>query len=429
MTKIAFFTLGCKVNQYETEVMLEQFENKNYDIVKNSDFADIYIINTCTVTHLSDKKSRQMIRKAKKLNENALVVAVGCYAQISPGVLSGMKEVDLILGNIDKNKIIDIIESHEKIKNRVLVYDIYHINEYEKMEIHDVMDRTRAFVKIQDGCNQYCSYCIIPYARGKIRSRDKESIYREIENLAKKGYKEIVFTGIHIASYGVDNNDIKLFELAEYVHNIKGIERIRIGSLEQNIIDDKFLNIAPKLDKLCKHFHLSLQSGSDSVLKRMNRNYTSDEYLDKINMIRKIFPKASITTDIIVGFPGETDDEFKETLEFVKTVKFSDVHVFKFSKREGTKAAVMQDQIEGMIKSERSEKLINLVNGFRFKFYQQFINEKIDVLFETKQGEFLIGHTNEYIKVKVKTDKELLNEICKVELIESKFDYMIGKLI
>lgn len=429
MTKIAFFTLGCKVNQYETEAMLEQFKNKNYEIVKNSDFADIYIINTCTVTHLSDKKSRQMIRRAKKLNENALVVAVGCYAQISPGALSEMKEVDLILGNINKNKIIDIIESHDKIKNRVLVYDIYEIDEYEKMEIHEVMEKTRAFVKIQDGCNQYCSYCIIPYARGKIRSRDKESIYREVENLAKKRYKEIVFTGIHIASYGVDNNDIGLFELAEYVHNIVGIKRIRIGSLEQKIIDDKFLTIAPKLDKLCKHFHLSLQSGSDTVLQRMNRNYTSDEYLDKINIIRKILPKASITTDIIVGFPGETEEEFKETMEFVKTVKFSDVHVFKFSKREGTKAAVMQDQIEAKIKSKRSEELINLVNGFRFEFYQQFINEKSDVLFETKEGEFFVGHTNEYIKVKVKTDEELLNEICKVELIESKFDHMIGILI
>ncbi len=424
MLKVAFHTLGCKVNQYDTESMIGQFSKRNYDIVDFHDKADIYIINTCTVTHLSDRKSRQMLRKAKRTNPDALVAAVGCYAQISPEIIAEIEEVDLILGNIDKNKIVDIIEDHEQIKSRLHVYDIYELKEYEEMKIFEVHDKTRAFIKIQDGCNQYCSYCIIPYARGTVRSRDKDSIYQEVEGLAANGYKEIVLTGIHIASYGLDLNDLRLFELIEYIHDIKGIERIRLGSLEQHIIDESFMRLAPRLKKLCPHFHLSLQSGSDSVLKRMNRKYSTDEFFEKVEMIRQIFPKASLTTDIIVGFPGETEDEFAKTVEFVNKVAFSDVHVFKFSIRKGTKAAVMDDQVDEKIKNDRSEMLIELVHGLKNDYYKQFIETYDDILFETNHGNSWIGHNSHYLKVELESDQNFMNQIVKVKLIRVSNDLM-----
>ena len=424
MLKVAFHTLGCKVNQYETESMIGQFSRRNYTIVDFHDKADIYIINTCTVTHLSDRKSRQMLRKAKRTNPDALVAAVGCYAQISPEVIAEIKKVDLILGNIDKNKIVDIIEDQEQIKSRLHVYDIYELKEYEEMKIFEVHDKTRAFIKIQDGCNQYCSYCIIPYARGTVRSRDKDSIYEEVQGLATNGYKEIVLTGIHIASYGLDLNDLSLFELIEYIHDIKGIERIRLGSLEQHIIDESFMKLAPSLKKLCPHFHLSLQSGSDSVLKRMNRKYSTQEYYEKVEMIRLIFPKASITTDIIVGFPGETEEEFAQTVEFVNKVAFSDVHVFKFSIRKGTKAAVMENQIDEKIKHQRSEKLIELVHGLKNDYYEQFIGTYDEVLFETKHDSVWIGHNSHYLKVELKSDQNFMNQIVKVRLTKLSNDLM-----
>ena len=365
MLKVAFHTLGCKVNQYETESMMGQFQNKGYDIVDFSEIADIYIINTCTVTHLSDRKSRQMLRKAKRTNPESLVVAVGCYAQIAPEAIKSIESLDLILGNIDKSKIVEIVEDREEIKHRLHIGNIYQIDEYEEMRVFDVHETTRAFIKIQDGCNQYCSYCIIPYARGKVRSRRKEHIYEEVAYLAQKGYQEIVLTGIHIGSYGTDLGDISLFELVRYLHDIEGIKRIRLGSLEQEIIDERFESIVPEITKLCPHFHLSLQSGSDGILKRMNRRYTAEEYAGRVRLIRKWYPEASITTDIIVGFPGETDQLFEETLSFVREMAFSDVHVFKYSKREGTRAAEMTDQIDETVKSERSIILIREVERLR----------------------------------------------------------------
>ncbi|MEA3422263.1 MAG: tRNA (N(6)-L-threonylcarbamoyladenosine(37)-C(2))-methylthiotransferase MtaB [Bacillota bacterium] len=429
MIRVAFHTLGCKVNQYETEAMIEQFIKNGYEIVNFKEHSDIYIVNTCTVTSLSDKKSRQMIRRGKRINPDALVVAVGCYAQIAPEELAKIEDIDIIIGNIDKNKIVEIVQEHPKLKDRLHVYDIYGLKVYEEMSVDNVYDKIRAFIKIQDGCNQYCSYCIIPYARGNIRSRDKDNVYREVKKLADKGYKEVVLTGIHIASYGKDIKDIGLFDLIEYIHDIDGIERIRIGSLEQNIIDEKFIAIANDIPKLCPHFHLSLQSGSTTVLKRMNRKYTADEFKDKTKIIRKIFPKASITTDIIVGFPGETETEFKETLDFVNEIEFSDVHVFKYSKREGTKAAVMDNQVDKNIKQKRSEILIHETEEIRNKYHKQFINKKIKVLFEMKNDEFWIGHTSEYIKVKTKSEDDLTNEIKIVNLVDIQDEYMIGNII
>ncbi|MCK5763243.1 MAG: MiaB/RimO family radical SAM methylthiotransferase, partial [Clostridiales bacterium] len=309
------------------------------------------------------------------------------------------------------------------------VYDIYGLKAYEEMSLNSVYDKIRAFIKIQDGCNQYCSYCIIPYARGNIRSRDKDNIYREVKNLADKGYKEVVLTGIHIASYGKDINDIGLFDLIDYIHDIDGIERIRVGSLEQNIIDEKFIEIANDIPKLCPHFHLSLQSGSTTVLKRMNRKYTADEYKNKTRIIREIFPEASITTDIIVGFPGETEIEFQETLNFVNEIKFSDVHVFKYSKREGTKAAVMDNQVDESIKQKRSEILIDITKKISRMYHERFLNKEIEVLFEMKNYEFWIGHTSEYIKVKAKSKNDLTNEIKIVNLVDIQDEYMIGNII
>ncbi len=429
MIKVAFHTLGCKVNQYETEAMIEQFIKNGYEIVGFKEHADIYIVNTCTVTSLSDKKSRQMIRRGKRINPDAFVVAVGCYAQIAPQELEKIEDIDIIIGNIDKNKIVEIIQEHPKLKDRLHVYDIYGLKAYEEMSVDNVYDKIRAFIKIQDGCNQYCSYCIIPYARGNIRSRDKDNIYREVKNLADKGYKEVVLTGIHIASYGKDINDIGLFDLIDYIHDIDGIERIRVGSLEQNIIDEKFIAIANDIPKLCPHFHLSLQSGSTTVLKRMNRKYTADEFKDKTKIIREIFPKASITTDIIVGFPGETEIEFQETLNFVNEIEFSDVHVFKYSKREGTKAAVMDNQVDESIKQKRSEILIRETEEIKSRYYKQFMNKEIKVLFEMKNDEFWIGHTSEYIKVKAKSENDLTNEIKIVNLVDIQDEYMIGNII
>jgi threonylcarbamoyladenosine tRNA methylthiotransferase MtaB len=428
MLKVAFHTLGCKVNQYETESMMGQFQKKGYDIVDFHDTADIYVINTCTVTHLSDRKSRQMLRRAKRTNPEALVVAVGCYAQIAPEVLQSITEVDLILGNIDKNKVVEIVEDREEIKHRLHIGDIYKIEDYEEMRVYDVHETTRAFIKIQDGCNQYCSYCIIPYARGKVRSRHKEQIYEEVVYLAGKGYQEIVLTGIHIGSYGTDLEDISLFELVRYLHDIPGIKRIRLGSLEQEIINDLFEEIVPDIGKLCPHFHLSLQSGSDEILKKMNRKYSTTEYSDRVRRIRRWFPDASITTDIIVGFPGETDELFSETLEFVQSMAFSDVHVFKYSKREGTPAASMMDQIDERVKTERSIQLIKEVEKLRRKYFDKHIDEVHDILFENHHGTEWYGHATNYMKVTVESLEDLSNQILPIRLIDVKNDHIIGCL-
>ncbi|MBN2261139.1 MAG: tRNA (N(6)-L-threonylcarbamoyladenosine(37)-C(2))-methylthiotransferase MtaB [Clostridiales bacterium] len=430
MSKVAFHTLGCKVNQYETEAMMDQFSKKGYEIVDFKEKSDIYIVNTCTVTHLSDRKSRQIIRRCKRLNPQALVVAAGCYAQIAPLELKKIEDLDLIVGNIDKNKMVELVENHPTVKNRLQVYDIYTLKKYEEMSVDDIHDKVRAFIKIQDGCNQYCSYCIIPYARGNIRSRDKKNIIDEVSLLASKGYQEIVLTGIHIASYGKEKNDIGLFELMAELQHIPGVERIRIGSLEQNIIGENFNGAVSVVPKLCPHFHLSLQSGSSSVLRRMNRKYDADEYFEKVKIIRNYFPDASITTDIIVGFPGETDEEFNETLSFVKKVQFSDVHVFKYSKRKGTKAAEMDGQVDEEIKNTRSEILIAETRKSRHSYFNKFIGKEVDVLFESHDKGKWWGHTVEYIKVEIDYtgEMDLTNKIISVYLIDLSDNFMIGKL-
>lgn len=432
MKTVAFHTLGCKVNQYETEAMEELFEDKGYSIVKSEDLADIYVINTCTVTNLSDRKSRQFIRKAKKINEDSVIAVVGCYSQVSPGEVAGIQGVDVIIGTSERNKIVELCE-RAKENNEVIniVRSIKNDNEFEKIDVNDIKSKTRAYLKIQDGCNQYCTYCIIPYARGPIRSRHLEDIIGETEKLAKAGFKEIILTGIHVASYGKDLDKITLQEVLKNIGKIEGIERIRLSSLEPNLIDEDFMSTLTGIGKICDHFHLSLQSGSNTVLKRMNRKYTREEYKEKIDIIRKYMPNAGITTDIIVGFPGETDEDFEDTLEFVKQVHFSKIHVFKYSKREGTPAASYADQIDGLIKNKRSEILIDLGDRLTREFNNSFINSNISVLYEetSKVDERAFeGYTSNYIRVRGRS-KAIDNPIGNVyntKIIDANEEFLLG---
>ncbi len=341
---VAFCTLGCKVNQYETNAMIEKFLQKGYEIKEFNEKADIYIINTCTVTNMADRKSRQMLRRVKELNPEALVVACGCYAQVAKDELSKIEEIDLVYGTNEKNKIVEYIEEFEKGESpKQIVTDVMYQNEFLDFGTTDYTEKTRAVIKVQDGCDRFCSYCIIPYARGHIRSRSVQSVVKEVEEIAKKGIKEVVITGIHVASYGKDlKENITLIDLLEAIHPIKEIKRIRLGSLEPTLITEEFIERLKKLEKICDHFHLSLQSGCDATLKRMNRRYTTEEFKQAVNLLRKAYPQVSLTTDIIVGFPGETKEEFEETYSFLKEIKFYQMHIFKYSQRKGTKAAVMR---------------------------------------------------------------------------------------
>ena len=432
MKKVIFHTLGCKVNQYETEAMEELFEKNEYAIVSEDEIADIYVINTCTVTNLSDRKSRQIIRRAKKKNKDSIVVVVGCYSQVSPDEVAGIEGVDVVIGTTDRNRIVELCEEVKKDRQQInIVRSVKTETEFETINIDTIKGKTRAYMKIQDGCNQYCTYCIIPYARGPIRSRELKNIINETEKLAEAGFKEIVFTGIHIASYGKDIKDIQLIQVLEEVAKVEGIERIRFSSIEPTIINDEFMKKLVSIGKICDHFHLSLQSGSDSVLKRMNRNYTTREYKDIVDVIRKYMPDAGITTDIIVGFPGESDDEFKETLEFVREIEFSRIHVFKYSPREGTPAAKYSDQINGNIKNQRSEKLISLGENLMIEFNSKFIDKSLSVLFEEKSREedLIEGYTTNYIRVKSKSDEEYIGNIEDVNILLSKEDYLIGDIL
>lgn len=432
MNTVAFHTLGCKVNQYETEAMEELFENKGYSIVNSEDLADVYVINTCTVTNLSDRKSRQFIRKAKKLNEDSIIAVVGCYSQVSPGEVAGIHGVDVIIGTSERNKIVELCEQAKE-NNEVIniVRNIKNDNEFEKIDVNDIKSKTRAYLKIQDGCNQYCTYCIIPYARGPIRSRHLEDIVFETEKLAKAGFKEIILTGIHVASYGKDLDKTTLQEVLKCIGNIEGIERIRLSSLEPNLIDEDFMTTLMGIGKICDHFHLSLQSGSNTVLKRMNRKYTKEEYKEKVDIIRKYMPNAGITTDIIVGFPGETDQEFQDTLDFVKLIHFSKIHVFKYSKREGTPAATYADQIDGLIKNKRSEILIDLGDKLTREFNNSFINSKVSVLYEetSKVDERAFeGYTTNYIRVRGrgKTIDKPIGNLYNTKIIDANEEFLLG---
>lgn len=421
--KVALHNLGCKVNAYETEAMGEMLSNNGYDIVPFEEGADIYIINTCTVTNIADRKSRQMLHKAKKMNKNAIVVAVGCYAQASASELEKDEAIDLIVGNDMKKDIVAIIENYTN-KAVIDINDTKVKREFEELNIESMEEHTRAYIKIQDGCNQFCTYCIIPYARGRVRSRKLENIVTEVNRLTKKGYKEIVLTGIHLSSYGVDVKDenISLIDVIREIGKNKNVKRIRLGSLEPRIITEEFMYELSKIDAFCPHFHLSLQSGCDETLERMNRRYTSGEYLEGCNLIRKYYSNAAITTDVIVGFPGETAEEFDKCKDFLETVNFAQMHIFKYSKRQGTKAAVMDNQVKDEIKAERSDVFLELNEKMHKSYLSGFIGETVDVLFEEKiklnDKEYFLGYTKEYVKVAVVTDENIENEIISVKLKE-----------
>ena len=433
---VSFYTLGCKVNQYETNAMEQQFIKNNYEIVENTQKADIYVINTCTVTNMAERKSRQMLRRVKEINPSAVLVVCGCYAQVAKNELEQIQEINIILGINEKNEIVQIVEKYmeemseqDKRSQEAEIDDVSKQKEF--LDFGDVTytEKNRAVVKVQDGCNMFCSYCIIPYARGRIRSRKIESVVSEIEKIAKEKIKEVVITGIHVASYGKDfdnentSKKIRLIDLLEAINKIDGIDRIRLSSLEPTIVDEEFATRLSKLDKICDHFHLSLQSGCDETLKRMNRKYTTQIYRDAVATLRKYYPEASFTTDVIVGFPDETDEEFAKTYEFLKEIDFYRLHVFKYSPRRGTVAEKMPNQIDGNKKEERSNKLIELSNSMENKHNQSYIGKTVKVLFEEFEDGFFKGHTTNYMMVKVAGEEEqsdkFVNKILDVKIKEN----------
>lgn len=424
MRKAALHNLGCKVNSYETEAMTQLLKKAGYEIVSFQDQADVYIINTCSVTNMADRKSRQMLHKAKKQNPNAVVVATGCYVQTATEKVAQDLSIDLVVGNNRKKDIVEILneyyaekEAGEQVKEEYVI-DINHTDEYEDLEISTVTEHTRAHLKIQDGCNNFCSYCIIPYARGRIRSRTMESIKAELERLSASGFKEIVLTGINLSCY--DDNGKKLIDVIEMADNVNGIERIRLGSLDPEVVTEDFVERLGKVKKICPHFHFSLQSGCDKTLKAMNRHYTSDEYYEKCQLIRKYIDNPAFTTDVIVGFPGETEEDYISSREFVKRVKFAELHVFKYSKRDGTVAAKMPNQIDEKIKTLRSEDLIKTGEELTKEFRQAKIGQDTTVLFEEKilldNKEYWVGHTVDYIKIAVPEKENLEGQIRKVNV-------------
>ena len=417
MKKAALHNLGCKVNAYETEAMQHLLEEAGYEIVPFTQKADVYVINTCSVTNMADRKSRQMLHKAKKNNPDSIVVATGCYVQTSEKEVLNDLSVDIVIGNDRKHDLVRLLEEYSLDSVNDTVDDINDgKHDFEELFIDQTKEHTRAFIKVQDGCNQFCSYCIIPYARGRVRSRRFENVIAEVERLAANGFKEVVLTGIHLSSYGVDFEEATgLLELIQAVNAVKGIERIRLGSLEPKIVTEHFASELSKLDKICPHFHLSLQSGCDATLKRMNRKYTTKEYERGCELLRKYFVHPAITTDVIVGFPSETEEEFEQTKAYLEHIHFYEMHIFKYSKRKGTRAAVMPDQIDEQIKAARSEKLIALGHDMSKEFRKFYIGKNEEVLFEEKtvigDKEYFVGYTKEYVKVAKKTDENLENQI------------------
>ena len=417
MKKAALHNLGCKVNAYETEAMQHLLEEAGYEIVPFTQKADVYVINTCSVTNMADRKSRQMLHKAKKNNPDSIVVAAGCYVQTSEKEVLNDLSVDIVIGNDRKHDLVRLLEEYSLDSVNDTVDDINDgKHDFEELFIDQTKEHTRAFIKVQDGCNQFCSYCIIPYARGRVRSRRCENVIAEVERLAANGFKEVVLTGIHLSSYGVDFEEATgLLELIQAVNAVKGIERIRLGSLEPKIVTEHFASELSKLDKICPHFHLSLQSGCDATLKRMNRKYTTKEYERGCELLRKYFVHPAITTDVIVGFPGETEEEFEQTKAYLEHIHFYEMHIFKYSKRKGTRAAVMPDQIDEQIKAARSEKLIALGHDMSKEFRKFYIGKNEEVLFEEKtvigDKEYFVGYTKEYVKVAKETAENLENQI------------------
>lgn len=437
MKKFAIHTLGCKVNQYESEAVSDLLIENGYREVDFKEKADVYIINTCTVTGMSARKSRQMIRKAKMLNKNAVLIVMGCYSQTAPEEIDKIPGVDLIIGTKYRNRIVEYLNQVEKSKNKVnTVENIMDEKEFEDLRIKGDSKRTRAYIKIQDGCTQFCTYCIIPYARGPVRSREPKKIVEEVTNLANNGFKEIILTGIHVASYGKDLMNASLMDILESINKIEGIERIRLSSLEPRLVTQKFVKAIKNLDKICPHFHLSLQSGCDDTLKRMNRKYTTQEYKAIVCNLRNNITDVSITTDIMVGFPGETDLEFDATYKYVKEISFSKMHVFKYSPRKGTPAYFFPNQVSGKVKEIRSTKLLQLSQYFALEFHRKFVGKSLPVLFEEEKTaseclgytKYLEGLTPNYIRVFCEGNTNLLGEIRNVQITKAKTDCLIGSI-
>ena len=432
--KVALHNLGCKVNAYEVEAMQQLLENAGYEIVPFGEGADVYVINTCTVTNIADRKSRQMLHKAKKMNPDAIVVATGCYAQADTERLKEDLSVDLILGNNQKRQIVEALEEYEKEHaKQVQVIEINHTKEYEELSIASTAEHVRAYIKVQDGCNQFCTYCIIPFARGRVRSRKIEDVLREVETLAAKGYREVVLTGIHLSSYGMDfpkEERESLLTLIQEVSKVDGIERIRLGSLEPRIITEKFLEGIVATGKVCPHFHLSLQSGCDKTLKNMNRRYNATEYAEKCALIRKYYQAPALTTDVIVGFPQETEEDFEMSYEFVKDIHFYETHIFKYSRRHGTKAAAMDGQLTEAKKAERSDKMLELHEIRAREYEETMIGKELEILLEEEieiDGEaWYVGHSREYVRAVIaKTDVHKVNDLVTVKAVGFAKDHIL----
>ena len=432
--KVALHNLGCKVNAYEVEAMQQLLENAGYETVPFEEGADVYVINTCTVTNIADRKSRQMLHKAKKMNPDAIVVATGCYAQADTEKLKEDTAVDLILGNNQKTQIVEALEEYEKEHaKQVQVIEINHTKEYEELSISSTAEHVRAYIKVQDGCNQFCTYCIIPFARGRVRSRKIEEVLSEVETLAAKGYKEVVLTGIHLSSYGVDfpkEERESLLSLIQAVSRVEGISRIRLGSLEPRIITEEFLEGIVKTGKVCPHFHLSLQSGCNKTLKNMNRRYSAQEYAEKCELIRKFYPAPALTTDVIVGFPQETEEDFEESYEFVKKIHFYETHIFKYSRRHGTKAASMDGQLTEAAKSLRSDRMLELHEIRAREYEEAMIGKKMELLLEEEieiDGRpWYVGHSREYVRAVIsKTDAHRVNDLVTVKAVAFVRDHIL----
>mgnify|MGYP000599152253 FL=1 len=428
MKKAASFALGCKVNQYESEAIAELFAEKGYEIVGIDEEADVYVINTCTVTNFGDKKSRQLIRKVKRQNENAIVAVVGCYAQTAPKELMEIAGVNLVIGTKDRAQIVEMVEQYDRangVENHVS--DIMKERVFEPLSIQKLANRTRAYLKIQDGCSQYCSYCIIPYARGPIRSREPQEVVAEVKRLAKNGFKEVVLTGIHVASYGKDRRDTSLLDILKQVHEVEGIERIRFSSIEPNVVTEEFAQTMAALPKVCDHFHLSLQSGCDKTLKEMNRKYDTEKYRQAAATLRKYLPKVALTTDIIVGFPGETEEDFRESYAFAEEIGFAKIHVFPYSPKRGTPAAARKDQLLNAVKSERSHTLIQLSDRMAADFLADAVGTDAEVLYERAVGEGIYeGHTTNYMKVHGRSEADLTNRIAKTHITRAEGEMLFG---
>ncbi|MGI6539021.1 MAG: tRNA (N(6)-L-threonylcarbamoyladenosine(37)-C(2))-methylthiotransferase MtaB [Caldicoprobacterales bacterium] len=433
LKKVAFYTLGCKTNQYDTEAMQEEFKRNGYQIVGFEEISDVYVVNTCTVTNLGDRKSRQMIRRAHRNNPYGIIAVVGCYAQQAAEEVLSIPGVKVAVGTKNRKKIVEYVEMAAATNSSInAVEDIMKVREFEDTPIESFIGKTRGVLKIQEGCNQYCSYCIIPYARGPVRSRKPESVLEEVNRLAAAGFKEIVLTGIHIASYGRDLKNTNLLDLLVKIHLVNGIERVRLGSLEPTLLSDEFIQTVKKLPKVCRHYHISLQSGCDATLKRMHRRYSASEYKKIVENLRNQIPETAVTTDIMVGFPGETEEEFNETYAFVKDIGFSKIHVFSYSPRKGTPAASYDDQAPADVKNTRSKKLIALGHDLEQAFMNRWMNRQVKVLFEEVHPEkdgYYEGYTEQYIRVAVPGDARLEGKLLNVYTEKIEKDCLVGRLI